>query len=276
VYRRAGGTLDRDDGAVLAFTEEGVSFESELLGVRLVRWTELAALFVEVFGEVSPDREGAAGVPVMVDLANGGRVRGRMLGLTESGCELSLGGGAEVLLPLARILEIVVDDGSLVFLSDLTPEREIGRGRAFPGDLGMDWSHRIDRAVADRPLPLTAGGKRWARGIGTHAPTRVVWKLDPRWRRLRGRVAIDDSVLFHGRSALGSVIFRVRVGEEVLWESGVVRGGDDPVEIPSVDLGEAGEVRELTLEADAVEELHGIPDSRGDRADWLRVILVRG
>ena len=266
LYRRTGESLDRDDGAVLEFTAEGVSFESELLGTRLVRYDELAALFVEVFEEPTPSRPDAGGVPVAVDLTDGGRVRGSLVELAETGCRMRVVGETEILLPLARILEIAVDDGRLRFLSDLAPGTETGRGSPFGDELGMSWPCRIDRAAGGRAL--VAGGRRWARGIGMHAPSRVAWTLEPQWRRLRGFVAIDDRSLLHEPDARGSVVFRILVGGETVWESPVVRGGDDPLEIPALELGNADGARELVLEVDSVE------DFRGDRADWLRLILV--
>ena len=269
LYRRTGATLDRDDGAVAAFSTDGVTFESTLLGPRLVPWGELAALFVEGLGGGDADADPTGGVAGAVDLANGGRVRGRLRGLDAEGCRLSLGGEEGITLPLAQVLQVAVDDGALAFLSDLPVLREEGRGDPFGDGLGMVFPYRIDRAAAGQQ-PLQAGGRHYARGIGTHAPTRVTWVLAPGWRTLRGLVAVDDSVLRN--EARGSVIFRIRVDGEVRWESDVLRGGDHPVRIPALDLGEASAPRELTLEADMVEEM----DAGGDRADWLRMILVRG
>ena len=85
---------------------------------------------------------------------------------------------------------------------------------------------------------------------------------DGKWKELRGWVALDDSALenqFHG-----SVIFRVWVDGEMVWESPVVRGGDTPLGIPALKLGDAGE---LVLEVDA-----GTEAFVSDRANWLRPI----
>ncbi|MEW6072592.1 MAG: NPCBM/NEW2 domain-containing protein [Planctomycetota bacterium] len=269
LYRRAGGGLDRDDGAVVGFSAAGVTFESDLLGTRLVPWGELAALFAEVLTPRSGESGADGALKVAVDLADGGRVRGRLVELAEDGVRLEIGGSGEVRLPLARVAQVAVDDGAFAFLSDLPALREEGMGTPFADELGMRWPHRIDREAVERGL-LVAGGERHFRGIGTHAPTRVTWALDPAWRTLRGLVAVDDSVLRH--EARGAVIFRIRVDGEVRWESAVRRGGDPPFAIPPLDLGAAAGVRELTLEADPAGEL----DFAGDRADWLRMILVRG
>ena len=98
-----------------------------------------------------------------------------------------------------------------------------------------------------------------------HAPSRLTWKLDGPWSELRGLAAIDDSVLLLPYK--GSVVFRVLVDGEVRWESGTLRGGDAPIEIPPIDLAGA---KELTLAVEMADRLHV-----ADRADWLRLRLVK-
>ena len=110
------------------------------------------------------------------------------------------------------------------------------------------------------------GGRTWRRGIGTHAPTRVTWQLDGSFRRLRGTVGIDASSLRNPEEARGSVVFRVWVDGKPAWESGLVRGEDGALAMPVIDV-EGATV--LALEADMAG------DFRGDRADWVRVVLVR-
>ena len=262
VYRVSGASLDRIDGTVEEFTPEGVRFESRLLGSRVFAWEELAALFVEVLGEeVDAPPEG---IPAAVDLVDLSRVRGTLSGLDEDGCRLSVAGDAEIRIPWERVEELLVVDGKLQFLSELPPAGEEGHGTPFDDDLGMRWPHRLDRAVVGGPL--RAAGREYARGIGMHAPSRVRWELDGSWSSLRGKVAIDDSVLRNAEAARGAVVFRLHGDGEVLWESGILRGGDAPLPLPRISIEG---VRELVLEADPAG------DFAGDRADWLRVLLAR-
>ncbi len=76
---------------------------------------------------------------------------------------------------------------------------------------------------------------------------------------------MDDEVIH--LPARGSVRFRVLADAKLLWQSDVMHGGDEPVPIPLLDV--TG-VQKLTLEVDMADEMHV-----GDRADWLRPILVR-
>jgi hypothetical protein len=172
----------------------------------------------------------------------------------------------EVALPLAALGEIARDDGSVAFLSDLPQKGEEGRGNPFDtGDApyGMVWPCRADRAVTG--AALHAGGRVYRRGLGAHAPSRIRFELDGAYRELQGAVAIDDSTLL--LSARGSVVFRILLDGEAVFESASLSAGDTPVTFPPVQL--AGK-RELVLEADMAADLN-----QGDRADWLRMMLVR-
>ncbi len=260
LYRLAGGGLDRVDGTLEAFTTEGIRFSSRL-GEREFPWPEVAALFVEVLE--APPRGTSSETEVVLDLNDGSRFRCGLARLEVSGCRVIVV-GSEILIPWKAVGELVVNDGSLVHLSDLVPRGEEGRGTPFGDDLGMVFEHTLDRSVVGGALRV--GGETWRRGIGTHAPTRLIYDLDGGFTKLRGSVGIDDSSLANPENARGSVVFRVHVDGKTAWESRVVRGGDAPVDLPILDLTGA---REVVLEADPVE------DFRGDRADWLRILLVR-
>jgi hypothetical protein len=99
-----------------------------------------------------------------------------------------------------------------------------------------------------------------------HAPSRLVFALEPGWRTLRGAVGVDDGTRVHPPAARGSVVFRVLADGEPLWTSPLVRGGDPPLPFPALALDGA---RELALEADPAG------DFAGDRANWLELVLVR-
>lgn len=265
LYRRTGSSLDRIDGTLEGFGAEGLVFES-VLGSKSFPWDEVAALFVEVLDE-APQASDSPLAPVVLDLVDGSRLRGRLERIDVQGARMRLGAShSAVSIAWEDVEELAIDDGSLAFLSALPVQGELGQGTPFDDDFGMRWPHRADRSVLGEPL--RAGGRTWARGIGMHAPSRVSWSIGPHWDELRGFVAVDDSSLFNAEGARGSVVFRVRLDGELLWESPVVRGGDGPRALPGLRLGPASGPRVLELEADPVE------DFRGDRADWLRVLLV--
>jgi hypothetical protein len=258
LYRRIGENLDRIDGAVEQFDDGGVTFVS-VLGTKEFPWAEIGAVFVESFGDPEPQSEG---IPVVCDLVDGGRLRGRLESLDRRGCRLHVSGSGEVALPLSALAEVSLDDGTIAFVSDLEPSSS-QEGSPFGDELGMTWPHRMDQSVGGGPL--VANGRVVPRGIGVHAPSRLTFVVDGQWDELRGSVVIDDDVL--RLPARGSVIFRIHVDGELAWESGVVRGGMPPSTIPPVTVRGA---REFTLECDMAGDMHV-----ADRADWLRMVLVK-
>jgi hypothetical protein len=268
LYTLRDGALDRVEGTLQEFKPEGVRFESPALKKTVTcPWNEVAALFIEALGAKggSARKEppaNAAGVPVAVDLTDGGRLRGRCLALSSAGCRLAYA-GAELVLPLSALDELFVDDGGLAFLSDRKPARAV-EGSPFGDELGLTWPHRVDASVTGSPL--TVGGRKYRRGLGVHAPSRLTWTLDGAYRELRGSVGVDDQVLLLPHH--GAVNFRIFGDEKLLWESGTLRGGENARAFTGLSL--AG-VKELTLEAAADAE-----SFVADRADWLRVLLVRG
>ena len=260
LYRTRGLGLDRIDGTVEGFDAEGVTMDTQL-GSKSFPWREVAALFVEVFEEEEAPRTDASAA-VVVDLFDGTRLPGRLLRLSADGVELETRGGCGLRLAPEVVAEVFFLDAGLAFLSELEPASEVATS-PFGDDLGMSWPVRRDRSTTGGPL--RAGGRIWSRGLGVHAPSRVEYSLGGAWSGLRGSVAVDDEVLH--LPARGSVRFRIHGDGELLWESAVLRGGDEPVAFPELDVED---VQTLLLEVDMAEELHA-----GDRADWLRLILVR-
>ena len=259
LYVRRGRGVDQVDGVLLQFEGAGVRFEGRL-GERLHPWEEVAALFIEDL------RAGAASepaVPVLVELQGGARLAAGLVSLHGKGLDLTWESG-EFFIPAGLVSEVSVADGTYAFLSDLEVH-DPGPVTLFGGggdDLGMVYPHRVDRNCLDGPL--VSGGRLWSRGLGVHAPSRLAWRLEGAWARLRLDAAIDDSDLSNRHG--GSVIFRVFGDGEPLWTSPLVRGGD-PVQ--AIDLLLEG-VEELVLEVDVASEAFV-----SDRANWLRPILLR-
>ncbi|MEZ6017198.1 MAG: NPCBM/NEW2 domain-containing protein [Planctomycetota bacterium] len=259
--------LDRAEGLVEAFTADGVDFEDSRVGRRTYPWSRVAALFIAaVDGEAArpaPTSEGAEALePVLVGLAQGGRLSGRLRRMDATQVELVRPSGAVLVLPAALVTEVVLADGSFEFLSELEVS-DAGPVSLFGDDLGFTWPHRIDRAVDGGPLSVM--GQIESRGIGVHAPSRLTWRLTGPYARLRLAAAVDDSGL--GTDRGGSVVFRVLGDGRELWKSGLVRANQAPTLAPTIDLRG---ISELTLEVDPSG------DFVLDRANWLRPLLVRG
>jgi len=150
-----------------------------------------------------------------------------------------------VLICLAAGAEAVV---RYVWLDEL----DVGRVQSGRGTAGRN------RSVGGNPIRI--GGREFARGIGTHAPS-VFWiQLDAWTSDFSAYVGVDDEA----GDSCGSVEFIVFGKGKVLWRSGIIRGGETPKEVNVKIRG----VRKLGL---IVTDAGDGADS--DHADWAQARL---
>ena len=78
---------------------------------------------------------------------------------------------------------------------------------------------QVDRAI--RETPLRIGGKKFARGVGTHAASTLWIELAGGTDKFLASVGVDDAA--GGPAA--SITFKVVADGKRVWESGVMRPG---------------------------------------------------
>jgi len=111
---------------------------------------------------------------------------------------------------------------------------------------------------------LSIGGRQFEHGLGTHAQGTFRISLGGKAERFTALVGVDDEV---GKS--GSVEFKVVGDGKTLWESGVMRGGE--------------QAKEVAVELRGIKELSLIVTDAGDdynmdHADWTdaRFVMAEG
>jgi hypothetical protein len=107
---------------------------------------------------------------------------------------------------------------------------------------------------------ITIDGITYNKGLGTHAGSEIVYLLDKKYTRFKAAAGIDDETNY-----TGSVVFQVSADGEKLFESGVVQGGDKPLEI-DVDINGKDELRLVVTDA-----RDGIAC---DHADWADARII--
>ena len=153
--------------------------------------------------------------------------------------------------PPGRRLEPSLPPGDWVYLSDL--EWESGEAGWTPNG---DDLPRLDRDVEGKPLRL--GGRKLRKGLGTHAPSEIIYRLDGRYVRFFALVG--------GAEANGTVVFQVFGDDRLLHETDTMHG--------------LGEAEEIDLPVEAVERLRLVVTDAGDgytadMANWGRARLLR-
>ncbi len=108
------------------------------------------------------------------------------------------------------------------------------------------------RSVSGRPMRL--GGKKYERGLGSHAVGAIHIRLDGATTRFEAVVGVDD-----GTRERGTVIVKVYGDAELLFESGLLRGGGAPV---AIDLDISGQGQLILTMGSGGDDYHH------DHVDW--------
>ncbi len=133
-----------------------------------------------------------------------------------------------------------------IWLSSLAPQRATQGWRSLARDRAAEGGY------------LRLGEYVYLRGLGTHAPARIVYEIPPGYDYFETVAGLDA---LNGGG--GSVIVRLLLDEEVAFESGVLTGESEPIAF-RVALGEA---KTLTLVLDATDD--------GQRSDHFNFGLAR-
>jgi hypothetical protein len=151
--------------------------------------------------------------------------------------------------------ELLVESGvaDSIFLSDM-PWTSSRNGW---GPVERNFSN--GEALEEDGRAISLGGSKYAKGIGTHAPSEVRVVLGKKYKTFQADIGIDDEVAGYAITCHGTTIFRVYADEQAIFDSGVVTRYSAP---RSIQLDVTG-VRELRLEASDAGD-----GKDCDHADW--------
>jgi hypothetical protein len=112
--------------------------------------------------------------------------------------------------------------------------------------------------------PLRLTGVVYAKGLGVHSPSEVVYDLAPEYKRFVGRLGFHDR---DGQAGKGSVVGRILIDGQVLKETTVFRGGDPDVDF---DLVIPADSKQITLLIDPTGD-----GQEWDLVDWVNVGFMK-
>jgi hypothetical protein len=155
-----------------------------------------------------------------------------------------------LMLWLAACCAAGAQPARITYLSDLDPV-----------SVRQDWGQPgMDRSVQGNPLRI--GSREFARGIGTHANSEIVYELDEPCERFEAWVGVDFEMAGYTKS---TVVFRVLADGRELFNSGVMRLNTPPMRV-SVPISGAHEIRLIVGDAgDGID---------CDHADWADAAVV--
>jgi hypothetical protein len=128
----------------------------------------------------------------------------------------------------------------------------------------------FQRNTSTAKTPITIAGRRYLRGLGANAPSRIAVSLNGEYQRFQSWVGLDSAVManYMDRSAVACEVW---VDGQKRWDSGVVKNTDPAQPVKWVDLDVAGaKVLELVVVAQ---------DTQGHFAqnlsDWAEARLLK-
>jgi len=157
-----------------------------------------------------------------------------------------------------RILIIAILVQSV--LSCNTPENSVNLNELDISKMQCGWrSAKKDSSVTGSTLSI--GGKLFENGIGTHAVSTFLIRLDGAGRNFSGSVGVDDA----SGSVKGAVEFFIVGDKKTLWNSGLMRKDDT--------------ARRFDVDIRGIEKLgllvsDGNDGKNNDHADWVDALIT--
>ena len=118
---------------------------------------------------------------------------------------------------------------------------------------------KLERNQSVWEKPLTIGGQQFLRGLGTHAPSEIVYSLEGKYRRFTAWAGADQATS-------PTITMAVKVDGSLVWESGLLIRESAPQRI---DVDVSGAQR---LELIVGDGGNGIG---ADHADWADAVLLK-
>ncbi|MCF8366847.1 MAG: NPCBM/NEW2 domain-containing protein [Bacteroidales bacterium] len=122
----------------------------------------------------------------------------------------------------------------------------------------IDWGeNQINKSVDGNPLSI--GGERFERGVGTHAESKILVNLHGKGKAFFAKAGLDDE-----SGDLASVEFFVMGDGKILWQSGLMKNGDPP---KNVEVALDGIQKMALYVSDGGDYIHY------DHADWANAYI---
>jgi len=129
-----------------------------------------------------------------------------------------------------------------------------------PDDATLGWGKlQTNQSVWEKPM--TVAGKKFARGLGTHAESRIVYDLSGgKFKAFRCLVGRDEAAME------GAMAFQVKLDGKVVFDSGPMTKASAAKQV-EIDVSRGTTLELLTLD--------GGDGVGGDHGDWAEAQLVR-
>lgn len=282
--QKEAGSIDRQDvenedilyktdgdyyiGFLQSIGNDKITFDDSNLGEKTVKPGDVYEINLTATGETPSTPEGAY---MKVFCRNGSIYVGQPAREKKNHLLLKNLMGGTWQVPYGEITTIILKNGRTTFLSDLEPAKVVQEERFIwdtdrePEPLPPRYQYRTDESVPGEPgqtHPIKIHGETYSKGISCIPYTKLTYKLDGKFKKFQSTIGIDDRA--NHPNYEGSVVFRVYVDGEKIYDSGKTSYSEFPEQI---DVKVEG-ASTLTLEVD-------LGEGYLDYADWADARLTR-
>ena len=151
---------------------------------------------------------------------------------------------------------------ALLALTVVTAQADPNSWRYLKTDAAASVTQGWRETLTDASItgqPLSIAGQRYEKGLGTHAPGEMVFKLGGQHKKFMADVGVDD----HGGAA-GSVVFKVLLDGKESFNSGLMKTGQ-PAKHIALDVAGVAELRLVVTD--------GGDGVQNDHADWANAAV---
>lgn len=261
---------DEDRGRVVSVGKDGVKFKSNQADETVIAIDKIASFHLESLG--ASKVEAPKGMCGEIALADGSRVTAAISAIKADAIEAKAlcKGVALPAIKRENVLSVAVKNSRLVYLSDLKPLNSNERPY-IEGDGAIVFTYQLDRSICAPSKPISVGGVAYRKGIGVHAYSLIVYKLNKEYSRFSTVAGLDDTA-----EGQGSVEFKVYGDKNKLFESGLVVGEKLKGQHPNATTG----AKTINVDVSGVDELMLVVDfgpdtDMLDRAAWANATLIK-
>lgn len=191
IVPRGDSELQAIDGILGEIDADRVRFEFDKEWINVRRTKPYGLIYF------TPDAKQTFSPRAQVTCRDGSRLQLAGFRLQDDVLQVTTPNGLDLALPVSRLDRIDLELVSIVYLSDLEPERMEHEPRlTIPmlSELEQQWfAPRRDRRVNGEPFKLPRGDSfdQYAKGLGLHSQTELVYRTAGDFRRFQAIAALD-------------------------------------------------------------------------------------
>lgn len=253
---------DSSKGSISSITNTGFQFTSSL-GTTLVPFSDIELVVLAKKATKAPSTE----LVGMLNFNDGSQLTATLDSLENSKIQVTTFWAipTKLVFSVEYLRTVYLKNGEFQYLSDLEPIDIL-----YVPFFTKTFPYKRDQNQRGGTLMLR--GKSYAKGLGVHSKTTLIYELGSKYQEFRAIIGLDDSIKNTARFYGGKVLFQVVV-DGTVKASHLLQSSSEPISL-SISVADVEEL-ELVVDfgATSAEQLFQ-EDHINDLANWCNAILI--